>query len=170
MTMSKLWLVAALALSVYALVFVLPGASDGFLVLRNAATQPDEIWQVVRDQLTPTLMVQAGLVGWLNIYLHTFALRVRWDHLISVVIFLWGSMLLPLVFFGEFYVDYFGGEGDWSMVRWLTVFSIPLIPFAFVLTIVRDVLAARRVYSSRGAHPHVVSYSMNAEDARAAER
>lgn len=147
MAMSKLWLSAAFALASFALVFILQGVPDGFLVLRNSANHPDDLWQLAAERLVPTLMVQAVLVGWLQIYLHTLNIRVRWDHLLSVVVFIWGTMLLVLVFFGEFYFDHFGREGSWSIARDLTVFSIPLIPLLFIMTIVRDVLASRRASS-----------------------
>lgn len=143
----SLWLVSAWALVSFGVIFVMGGVPDGFLVLRNAATFSAADREYLVGQLALVVGVQVFVTGALQLYLHSLDRYARWDHVVFLWLFVWGSLIWPLTMFGTVYWyqnDYeYRGQGSWGIITELSLFAIPLSFLAFVLMMVREVLTGR---------------------------
>lgn len=138
------WLVVVFADLTFIMAFVLESAPDGFDVLHNASTLPGGEWQFIALPVVVAICAQSGAAWSVQGYLRAVRRSVRWDHLLFVLVFSWGSWTLPLFIFDLVYRDYFPEGGHWLFALRLSLLSIPVIPIAFILVVTREVLAARR--------------------------
>lgn len=143
-----LWISAALALAVFATAFLVEAGSEGFTVLIHAAELPPRVKGDVGTQLVLTLVIQAAVVGLLHYFLYLVDARVRLDHLALVVVFIWGSLTWPLAIFGTAYREAFPETGTWTVVLYLSLVSVPVIPLVLAVVICREMLAATRARSA----------------------
>jgi len=145
----SLWLVALVAFVGFAALFFLQGLPDHFLVLRNAANVSANDREYLIGQVGLVAVFQAFVVGVLHWHLHFLERRVRWDHVMFLVLFVWGTLVWPVTAFGDAYWDYeYWGEGSWRASFDLAFFSVPLSLVALIVMIVRESLIGRRARAS----------------------